>query len=538
MDNGGEDGNNIKMEEAEQIATNSKKPAIRHAEKRRTATCTFADRVAQCSIDHYRNIVPKDQRPSQTCLATIVAHEKVDGKSTIHILGLGVGTKFLSESCLRKEISSDDYGRRIRDSHAEVLARRSFCRHLMLEVLENLQARASGKSNTIPHDYRILMRCENNDDNVHACKNVRYRLRPGVTLHLYASSAPCGNATLKKFSKMSKTKFRNDLKPDEWPSEPHTAIPGHSIQLGQFALLVKKDNCNNDNAPSSVIEGNCGSEGKVDEGKGDIDNHPLTNAESAGPNPKSPRTSKRKRMRWPALFSDDWAPPGTTIVSMNKGSIHTCSDKICRWNYLGLQGTLLASMLESPLYLSTVTVGRKFTECICRRAVCCRMGEWKQDEASLKQGYRSNHPAVLGTAAYMDEAGVVETNARIVGQDVRFHSSKSWAWWPGIGSGVECIDGNTGFLVHDFEDNTIESAQKSSLLSTYSLVKLFFKTTRLTQCISSGDKSTIENPPWGLSKLREIKIRLSSDHEIAKDYLFTKHKILRQWKRRSNTFDR
>ena len=137
MDNGGEDGNNIKMEEAEQIATNSKKPAIRHAEKRRTATCTFADRVAQCSIDHYRNIVPKDQRPSQTCLATIVAHEKVDGKSTIHILGLGVGTKFLSESCLRKEISSDDYGRRIRDSHAEVLARRSFCRHLMLEVLES-----------------------------------------------------------------------------------------------------------------------------------------------------------------------------------------------------------------------------------------------------------------------------------------------------------------------------------------------------------------------------------------------------------------
>jgi hypothetical protein len=392
-----------------------KKKNFRHAEKRRTATCLFADRVARISVEQYRRIIPESERPPQTCLATIVAHDSLkNGKLTV--IGLGVGTKFLSESTLRDEAQSSEYGRRVRDCHAEVLARRAFRRQLTLEILQDLKSSSTG---ALRPD-GILERSTTSSS---------YRLRSGVTIHFYTSSAPCGNATLKKFAKMSKEKYREDLGPEEWPKDPHEPIHGSSIKLGQFALLIKKD------SESSTVD------------------------ETLVPPPSNPKA-------WPAMISDDWTPPGTTIVgTKHKGSIHTCSDKICRWNYLGLQGSLLASLFEGPLYPSSLTVGRKFTSCICRRAVCCRMENGFSTKKSKKTkqpideknppappwNYPQNHPTVMGTAVYMDESGVVETSSDNRGQDVRFHSSRAWCWWPFLENEecpgyVERIDGSSGFV--------------------------------------------------------------------------------------------
>jgi hypothetical protein len=369
-----------------------------------------------------------------------------------------------------------------------------------------------------------------------------YDLKPGITLHMYTSSAPCGNATLKKFAKMSKEKFRDDLGPDEWPAEAHEPIHGSSIKLGQFALLVKKDS-----APTTTTSSSTEEETKADIPKDE--SQPSSDKNKH----KRPRMSPpQKGKPWPATVSDDWTPPGTTIVSMNKGSIHTCSDKICRWNYLGLQGSLLARFLETPLYISTLTVGRKLTGCICRRAVCCRLGphggggsqsqQQQQQQQSSPTGtsYRTNHPAIMGTAVYMDETGVVETNsADVSGQDVRFHAPQAWAWWPSIqsessgpttsssssSSSSECIDGSTGYLMDDGD------SQIPPRVSTESLVGLFLEAYHLLVVQKDAKEASVFT--CSLANLLEMKKKLSPEHEKKKEEILTMHRVLRQWKRRT-----
>ncbi len=488
------------------------KKNIRHAEKRRTATCVFADRVAQVSIAHYRQLVPPSERPTQTCLATIVSHDR---NGNLKVVGMGVGTKFLSESVLYEEGRSHEYGRRLRDCHAEVLARRAFRRQLTLEMMTI----SSSPEIEFPTSDRILQQ-----STIVGSTAIQYRLRSGITLHMYSSSSPCGNATLKKFSKMTKEHFRDDLGPDEWPKEPHEPIHGSSIQLGQFSLLLKKD--------------------------GDAATTTCRNAGQTFDSKKSPTV---KGKMWPAMMSDDWAPPGTTIVGMtHKGSIHTCSDKISRWNYLGLQGSLLSSLLEEPLYLSTMTVGRKFTSCICRRAICCRMEEWqgakkprqlRDNEQSTTEellwNVRQNHPAILGTAVYMDETGVVETSADLLGQDVRFHSSKSWCWWPlleqeEVVGYVERIDGSSGYLWN--EDGLFDAKDKPSRVSTMSLSDLFLEIHRLAS--DHGDlPTTLNNDIFTLADLLNLKRKVSPHYESSKQELLSKHRIFRQWRRRTYSSD-
>ncbi|PIK47015.1 putative double-stranded RNA-specific adenosine deaminase [Apostichopus japonicus] len=53
----------------------------------------------------------------------------------------------------------------------------------------------------------------------------------------------------------------------------------------------------------------------------------------------------------------------------------SCSDKVCRWNILGLQGSLLSNFIE-PVYLSSLTLGALYHHGHLARAVCCRMDHY------------------------------------------------------------------------------------------------------------------------------------------------------------------
>ena len=219
--------------------------------------------------------------------------------------------------------------------------------------------------------------------------------------------------------------------------------------------------------------------------------------------------------------------------------------------------------------MATLTVGRKFTECICRRAVCCRLerkiANKKKNARKLNYDgtFRLHHPAIMGTAVYMDE-GAMESNTTVLGQDVRFHSSLSWACWPSSPSTldpsenagkeganihqtftVECIHGSSGFLVIDPDgigrtDDASEATDAVSQISTYSLGKLFSQTLLLAQQLEqnggNAEKNGTVSPDLDgsstLVSLREWKRLVSADYEKAKDDLLNHHRILRQWKRR------
>jgi Adenosine-deaminase (editase) domain len=331
---------------------------------------------------------------------------------------------------------------------------------------------------------------------------------------------------------MSKETFNEELGHDEWPIAVHDSPHGSGIKLGEFALLLKKDN------NRAVAE---------EKPKDTAD----TSTDTALFNVTKGIIPKGKI--WPANESDDWTPPGTTIVRFRgqKGSIHTCSDKICRWNFLGIQGSLLASFLQEPLYVSTVTVGRKLSGAVCRRALCCRLdarskkpiAETIQESVSNKtvaDAYHVNHPAIMGTAVYMDDTGVVETNSDAHGQDVRFHSPLTWAWWPNIGEAansnqgiLECLDGSTGLMFS--KDGESSETGGVSRISTQTLTNDFHRAFQAAAAPTS-ESSLSEKPSFRtLKELRNFKMQHSRSHEEVKEALLSKHKVLSSWNRRWTT---
>ena len=72
-------------------------------------------------------------------------------------------------------------------------------------------------------------------------------------------------------------------------------------------------------------------------------------------------------------------PNGCAVPGTGCGRLATCSDKVARWNVLGLQGGLLKAVLPAPIYLRSITIGHKFSRPHATRALCCRLQGLQQD---------------------------------------------------------------------------------------------------------------------------------------------------------------
>jgi hypothetical protein len=232
---------------------------------------------------------------------------------------------------------------------------------------------------------------------------------------------------------------------------------------------------------------------------------------------------------WPCHEDDSWCPSSCSITNFSKGTIHSCSDKICRWNCLGLQGSLLMSLLESPIYLTTLTVGRKFSRTVCQRAVCCRAEGFRNSPCDK---YQLNHPSLMETNVYMDESTHQMEGVKTIGEDASFDSTSCWVYWPGKGSdNADCIDGKTG-LVISVNGEKVQNSSCSEV-STYSLLKINLDILRLSQAAVPAAAS-LTDEKISLSELRMLKRQLSAQYESAKDTLLLRHRVFRYWCRRES----
>jgi tRNA-specific adenosine deaminase 1 len=55
----------------------------------------------------------------------------------------------------------------------------------------------------------------------------------------------------------------------------------------------------------------------------------------------------------------------------------SCSDKLARWNVLGLQSALLSSIFENPIYLVSIIIGDMFDKDALERALYTRIDSIK-----------------------------------------------------------------------------------------------------------------------------------------------------------------
>ncbi|NXY10754.1 DSRAD deaminase, partial [Pteruthius melanotis] len=131
--------------------------------------------------------------------------------------------------------------------------------------------------------------------------------------------------------------------------------------------------------------------------------------------------------------SSDIVPTWDGIQHGERLRTMSCSDKILRWNILGLQGALLSHFLE-PVYLHSVTLGYLYSQGHLTRAICCRM---ERDGNTLKEKlqapYHINHPEVVGRVSVYD-------SARQTGKT----KESSVNWCLADESEVEVLDGTKG----------------------------------------------------------------------------------------------
>lgn len=399
----------------------------------------FADWIAELCYSKYMTLA-KQGKPNEeewTLLAGIVKVEdwkkdcNVANEMAVDVVALGTGSKCIGESKLSPA------GDILNDSHAEVMARRGFLRYLYHQVLTTY---CTGSSE--------VFRCFSGG---------KCMIKDNVTFHFFTSHVPCGDASI-----ISKIPFcRNDVHSCFKCDTQDSAVFHNKQATGINVFGMTEDlGCNLSEMELQTMGGEghtvrtpvnsgkrkyCNTEGHEEESGSKC---MKVNLSSSGGNTCGSKQSSRlsdqellaennsgtvpvsdiyrtgakclpfQLLQDPRLPGAEYHVLGAVRTKPGRGvptQSLSCSDKFARWNVVGLQGALLALLINEPVYFQSLTVGGggPFSEEALKRAIIDRLiyrnnggqnwseGE-KVDEAftvgegvSLPSKYAVGHPLML-----------------------------------------------------------------------------------------------------------------------------------------------
>ncbi|XP_064634300.1 uncharacterized protein LOC135492078 [Lineus longissimus] len=236
----------------------------------------------------------------------------------------------------------------------------------------------------------------------------KLKIKDGITFHLYISTAPCGDGAL--FS-------------------PRDA-EGATVKEGENKI---------EHTPTftTAVQGIVRT--KIEGGEGTI---PLE----------------------PGFMGQTW----DGILRGERLRTMSCSDKLCRWNILGMQGALLTHFLD-PIYLSTLTLGYLYDHGHLARALCCRLSRGEPPiEDLLPPYYKLNHPHLGRVTMYAPQRGTEKTK------------SVSLNWCAGD-SGAEVLDGAIGQVIDKSRTNVISRVAKKNLYESFKALCVKFNKSELLE---------------------------------------------------------
>ncbi|KAG8562842.1 hypothetical protein GDO81_015834 [Engystomops pustulosus] len=324
-----------------------------------------ADEIAALCYEHYCTKLPKQGQPDTskewTLMAAVIQVMSSVGKTDVRkVVALGTGTKCIGQSKLRKS------GDILQDSHAEIIAKRSFQRYLLHQL--SLALSRSQDCILVP----------GNDTN-------KWTLKPGVSFVFFTSHTPCGDASI-----IPMLSLDDQLFPTSTAASQTIPLPCSPITASNKRKQV---DCDSTTSKKRRLVGS-NQETKRETELQDKE-------ESAGFTPEAIDVFRTGAKCVPGEPQDrhnpglDYHTVGVLRVKPGRGDrtiSMCCSDKMARWNVLGCQGALLMHFLQQPIYLSSVVVGKcPFTLQSMERALYQRC----QIVSDLPEGFQVHKPQIL-----------------------------------------------------------------------------------------------------------------------------------------------